>query len=474
MSAPDAALVDQLVAVTGVERSLAVGLLEACGGNLEMAINMQMEDQGQGGGGGPGTSGQGAGGEEEVRAPIPQKQEQMVQPGFEGYVMNNRVGKAGNGGRRVRSVFDGFRDFQAETKRMEAALDTDTDRQEERLGVSRAKKRTLEELFKPPLDLMWSGDWSSAREQATNSGRWLLVNIQDAKEFQCQVLNRDLWANPGVKAIIGEHFVFWQQYRESDEAERYMTFYSIDKWPYVAIIDPRTGENMVTWANIDAAAFPALITEFLTLHPSLESPVKEPVRKKIKTDNPVEMDEAAQLEAAIAASLAETMERHESESGSDLETFSDEESNQGTPRTTQSGKSGSEQNDANTNFNNSNGSISDKACELNPSSQSNGLDTSEEASWEKYLGVLDEESPSSITNILIRFPDGSRESWRQSAESLLKSLLLFVEFKGFSLVNHEVVTNFPRVVVSELDRNKTLKEVELCPRQTVFVQIRDQ
>ena len=28
-----------------------------------------------------------------------------------------------------------------------------------------------------------------------------------------QVLNRDLWSNPGVKAIISEHFVFWQQYK---------------------------------------------------------------------------------------------------------------------------------------------------------------------------------------------------------------------------------------------------------------------
>ena len=29
-----------------------------------------------------------------------------------------------------------------------------------------------------------------------------------------KVLNRDLWSNAGgVKAIVGEHFVFWQQYK---------------------------------------------------------------------------------------------------------------------------------------------------------------------------------------------------------------------------------------------------------------------
>ena len=225
--------------------------------------------------------------DDEVRAPIPQKQEVMVGPGFEGFVMNNRVNKTLQQ-RRVRSVFDGFRDFQAETKSME-------DRLEQGLPVSRSKKRTLEELFKPPLDLMYQGDWQSARDHAARTQRWLMVNIQDAQEFQCQVLNRDLWSNPGVKMIVREHFVFWQQYKESDEAERYMTFYTITDWPHVAIIDPRTGETMVTWSRIEATTFPELITEFLTLHPNLETPTKEPPRKKVRSENILEMDEDAQM-----------------------------------------------------------------------------------------------------------------------------------------------------------------------------------
>ena len=118
--------VDQLVAVTGVDRDLATNLLEACGGDLEMAVNMHMEDQG--GGGGAGVGGEGVGGadalvgeEDEVRAPIPQRQEVglgdmvsssilsvfvtpnpaqvMVQPGYEGYALASR---ARGGSRRVR------------------------------------------------------------------------------------------------------------------------------------------------------------------------------------------------------------------------------------------------------------------------------------------------------------------------------------------------------------------------------------
>lgn len=91
--------------------------------------------------------------EEEVRAPIPQHQEMMIQPGYEGYALASRQ-RGASAARRigtVRSVFDGFRDFEAETRRMEEV------QEEEEVGlpVNRSKKRTLEELFKPPLDLMW-------------------------------------------------------------------------------------------------------------------------------------------------------------------------------------------------------------------------------------------------------------------------------------------------------------------------------
>ena len=135
---------------------------------------MHMEDTGGGvsglNGGSSGAAAAEVPDEEEVRAPIPQKQEVMVGPGFEGYMMNNRVNKSLQQ-RRVRSVFDGFRDFQAETRNME-------DRLEQGLPVSKSKKKTLEELFKPPLDLMYQGDWQAARDHADKTKRWLLVNIQ--------------------------------------------------------------------------------------------------------------------------------------------------------------------------------------------------------------------------------------------------------------------------------------------------------
>ena len=62
-----------------------------------------------------------------------------------------------------------------------------------------------------------------------------------------------------------------------------MTFYPVNDWPYVAILDPRTGELLVTWKKLDASTFCDLVTEFLSLHPSLE-PINEDSQKVENND----------------------------------------------------------------------------------------------------------------------------------------------------------------------------------------------
>jgi thioredoxin-related protein len=45
--------------------------------------------------------------------------------------------------------------------------------------------------------------------------KWLLINVQNVQEFECQALNRDVWSNSGAKAVIKDHFLFWQVYTGS-------------------------------------------------------------------------------------------------------------------------------------------------------------------------------------------------------------------------------------------------------------------
>jgi hypothetical protein len=49
-----------------------------------------------------------------------------------------------------------------------------------------------------------------------------------------------------------------------------MTLYPIHSWPNVDILDPRTGEKLITWAKIpDAVCFRDLVNDFLSIHPPL-------------------------------------------------------------------------------------------------------------------------------------------------------------------------------------------------------------
>ena len=63
-----------------------------------------------------------------------------------------------------------------------------------------------------------------------------------------------------------------------------MNFYPVKEWPHVAILDPRTGQKLVTWSTIkDGNTFCDLVTEFLTLHPPYDEKVSEPPSKRAKS-----------------------------------------------------------------------------------------------------------------------------------------------------------------------------------------------
>jgi len=392
--------------------------------------------------------------DDEVRAPIPQKQETLIEAGYEGYQMNNRQNyrKA-----RIRTVFDGFRNFGNEASSSSA---------EPQSLISQGKKRTLEELFKPPIDIMYKGDWQSARDAATAAKKWLLVNIQDAGEFQCQTLNRDVWSNEAVKTIIREHFLFWQQYNKSEEAQRYLTFYPNHQWPYIAVLDPRTGEKLITWKRLDVTTFCDLVTAFLETYPSFDekSTTNKYFKRQKNDENIIDADEDDQLAAAIQASLTESQKSAsdacvdaikrritdtytDTPSDSDLEIYSGDESNLSTP--VKITKSKPENNDT------------EREAECISV-------VKEGTTWQDYLG--NETDPKS--RIMIRFPDGRRESKNISCSSQFMAIIKFVVGEGYPLERYEIVTNFPRRILTDLDETQTLKELQLFPQETVFVQQR--
>lgn len=68
----------------------------------------------------------------------------------------------------------------------------------------------LSDLFKPPVGLVFQGDWQTAGAEASKQGRWLLANIQSADEFATHRLNRDTWSDALVQDMLKGSFIFWQ------------------------------------------------------------------------------------------------------------------------------------------------------------------------------------------------------------------------------------------------------------------------
>uniref|UniRef100_A0A8D0AMT4 UBX domain-containing protein 7 n=1 Tax=Sander lucioperca TaxID=283035 RepID=A0A8D0AMT4_SANLU len=434
--------------------SVGQHMLEACNNNLEMAVTMFLD------GGGiteePSTSSSSAASSsrappsDDVRAPIPQKQDILVEPEPLFGVPKRR--------RPARSIFDGFRDFQTETIRQEQELRNG--------GTVDKKLSTLADLFRPPIELMHKGSFETAKDCGQLENKWLMINIQNVQDFACQCLNRDVWSNDAVKTIIREHFIFWQVYHDSEEGQRYIQFYKLNKFPYISILDPRTGQKMVEWNQLDVASFLEQTTGFLAEHGQLDGPsCHAPPAKRARSESLIDASEDSQLEAAIRASLQETHyessnapeapDSLRSDDESDAEPFSDSEG-----PISVDGSDSEEK------------SFTSKHTPPPPATAAQHAGPST-TSTTKICDVDCPDDNGPKARLMLRYPDGQREQISLSSKAKLLALVRHVQSKGYPNERFELVTNFPRRKLAHLDYDITLQEAGLCPQETVFVQERN-
>lgn len=134
-------------------------------------------------------------------------------------------------------------------------------------------------------------------------------------DFNCQALNRDIWKDDAIRELVAENFIFLQYPKEDVLARDYLNFYfrnhdNPQSYPHVAIVDPRTGEQVKVWSGTpfpDAGDFHSQLAEFLDRY-SLNANSKNPVIKaKSRQPQPVDVDrmtEDEMLEMALKNSLA--------------------------------------------------------------------------------------------------------------------------------------------------------------------------
>ncbi|OCT81114.1 UBX domain-containing protein 7 isoform X1 [Xenopus laevis] len=478
-------LLREFTAITGASESVGKHMLEACNHNLEMAVTMFLD------GGGiadePSTSSASSSTarpapdlSDDVRAPIPQKQEILVEPEIFGAPKRRRP---------ARSIFDGFRDFQTETIRQEQELING--------GAVDKKLTTLADLFRPPIDLMHKGSFETAKQCGQLHNKWLMINIQNVQDFSCQCLNRDIWSNDTVKTLIREHFIFWQVYHDSEEGQRYIQFYKLPEFPYVSILDPRTGQKLVEWHKLDPNSFVEQVTGFLGEHGQLDGLSSSPPKKRLRSENLIDASEDSQLEAAIRASLQETHfdsavneqtprceEESESELYSGSEEFisvcgSDHEEDEERPAP----ESSAEPESCGKSKKSTVKDLSHRKEEVGRThpivveETSNHRSPADTAPSEEHH--RDSECSSDVSDngpkakLMLRYPDGKKEQIALPEQAKLMVLVRHVQLKGYPNERFELLTNFPRRKLSHLDYDVTLQEAGLCPQETVFVQERN-
>jgi len=183
-------------------------------------------------------------------------------------------------------------------------------------GQPQTRAQRLAELFRPPYDLIAHLSWDEARAEGKEEKKWILVNLQDMTDFNCQALNRDIWKDDLVRSLVQENFIFLQYSKDDPQAEQYITFYfpghaheNPDNYPHVSIVDPRTGEQVKVWSGRPFPSpqdFHAQLVEFLDRY-SLASNSKNPVSKQKRPEKTVDVDrmtEDEMLQMAMQNSLA--------------------------------------------------------------------------------------------------------------------------------------------------------------------------
>ncbi|OBR04477.1 UBX domain-containing protein [Colletotrichum higginsianum IMI 349063] len=274
-----------------------------------------------GGGGGGGVGGGFGGGQDDVRSPIARTTETLV-GGYEGddgmdldtiiraQMRQREAARAARGG--AANPFNhnlSIWDDDGPTPPQQPAQAASNE------GGSRAQR--LAELFRPPYDIMSRLDWDEARQEGKDEKKWILVNLQDMSDFNCQALNRDIWKDEAIRHLLEESFIFLQYDRTAMAAQQYINFYfhghgheNPENYPHVAIIDPRTGEQVKVWSGRpfpSASDFHAQLAEFLdrySLAANSKNPVVDQAAPRPKTIDVDRMTEEEMLEMALQNSLA--------------------------------------------------------------------------------------------------------------------------------------------------------------------------
>eukprot|EP00696_Hemimastix_kukwesjijk_P008236 gnl/Hemi2/20427_TR6779_c0_g1_i1.p1 gnl/Hemi2/20427_TR6779_c0_g1~~gnl/Hemi2/20427_TR6779_c0_g1_i1.p1 ORF type:complete len:509 (-),score=124.07 gnl/Hemi2/20427_TR6779_c0_g1_i1:286-1767(-) len=320
----------QFMSLTGADDGMAWALLESSAWNLDLAVSQFMENPGQvpGAVGGSGSSRAFYGGDD-VRPPEPTKTEILLPAEDVGHSRRRPPPPSSNPFKQSPQSVEPFRNFRREAEQINFTSSFGSSSSAGSTTSAPPSKKPgtkdLAELFRPPFEILFRGSFNDAKAMAERQKKWLMVNIQSAKSFASQTLNRDTWKNKVVMGLVKGSFLFWQQDCDNPDALRFCQYYYKEgaqgnsgfenPFPVVMVLDPRTGQQLATWTGmIEPEVMISNLNYFLELNPSVDeaSVPKKAAVPSSKPYAPIDIDEPASatedndeelLQAAIMASL---------------------------------------------------------------------------------------------------------------------------------------------------------------------------
>ncbi|GMM34704.1 Ubx5 protein [Saccharomycopsis crataegensis] len=317
--------VSNFVAITNSDTETAVKYLEFSGGDLESAITFFFESGGTAigaSGSNNNNNGQSVENDEELASRLQSEQYQQgddIRPPDEMVrerLVEDDFGMGGTGfpthhHRRAPLPFSERGIFnQYETDMLEED-DQDDDNganlydqqfESENSTLTEHQKR-LAKLFRPPFDLIEKLTLDGARQKGRLEKKWILLNIQDASNFSCQLLNRDFWSDAQVKDVVTTSFIFLQYQYTDYPVQEYIQFNNVEEYPYIAILDPFSGERYKMWSEVpNKQKWLEEVHDFsdrYSLHPGHKNPA---ITHKKKVD-PNSLTEEQQLQLAMRKSM---------------------------------------------------------------------------------------------------------------------------------------------------------------------------
>ncbi|GMR34147.1 hypothetical protein PMAYCL1PPCAC_04342, partial [Pristionchus mayeri] len=385
--------------------------------------------------------------DDNVRAPMSFKNGPIVQQSFEQqYGMQPRSNA-------ISGAFDGIKDFRALAAQQKASLQARiangasssaaTRREVDTKPVvpSSDRSKTLQSLFRPPIDILFAGDWESAKAASIERECWVLVNVQDMKEFASQTLNRDVWSNGGVKELVKSNFLFWQVTLDSADGQRMRSYYGVHSCPAVFIVDPRTGEKVtdVPLKSQDAVSICDKLTRFMDDFPDF-----------------------ATRDRTVGHAAPDDVEPHPDEAQSMMEDMATEE-----PACSSSNGSRKRKADDDAMGGKRSRMIEGDMDRILEES-TRGLTMCDEDEWKTH--VVPGGDP---IKVMMRFPDGNRHAVELTGSTRLFALYQYIRGRGLMPEDHLFILSFPKREYSTDRSEESLSQLGFSRTEAIHVESKE-